>query len=102
MHNKCFNLGEVTRECTEHGEWKVPAYNCIRPALERLQKQVSSWAPSLIINRKASWYSVTKQQTECEFRSFYLSHHSKSKKGGKDQEMIRSSTILDPGYHMGK
>ena len=26
----------------------------------------------------------------------------KSKKDGKDQEMIQSSTTPDPGYHMGK
>ena len=25
-----------------------------------------------------------------------------SKKGGKDQEMIQSSTTPEPGYHMGK
>ena len=25
-----------------------------------------------------------------------------SKKGGKDQELTKSSTIPDPGYHMGK
>ena len=25
-----------------------------------------------------------------------------SKKGGKDQQTIQSSTIPDPGYHMGK
>ena len=48
---------------------------------------------------------------------FYNNHHNKSsqgeipissrtklesKKGGKDQELIQSSTTLDPGYHMGK
>ena len=27
---------------------------------------------------------------------------SKSKKEGKDQEWIQSSTTPDPGYHMGK
>ena len=27
---------------------------------------------------------------------------SKSKKDGKDQESIQSSTTPDPGYHMGK
>ena len=27
---------------------------------------------------------------------------SESKKGGKDQESIKSSTTPDPGYHMGK
>ena len=27
---------------------------------------------------------------------------SESKKGGKDQESIQSSTTPDPGYHMGK
>ena len=26
----------------------------------------------------------------------------RSKKGGKDQETIQSSTKADPGYHMGK
>ena len=63
----CFHLGEVTRECTEYGQWKVPAYNCIRPALDRLQKQVSSWVQYLILNRNESQYSVSKQQKECEF-----------------------------------
>ena len=29
-------------------------------------------------------------------------HKLESKKGGKDQETIQSSTTPDPGYHMGK
>ena len=29
-------------------------------------------------------------------------HHIFSKKDGKDQETIQSSTTPDPGYHMGK
>ena len=28
--------------------------------------------------------------------------YNQSKKGGKDQESIQSSTTPDPGYHMGK
>ena len=29
-------------------------------------------------------------------------HKLESKKEGKDQEIIQSSTTTDPGYHMGK
>ena len=32
----------------------------------------------------------------------YVDNHGLSKKGGKDQESIQSSTTPDPGYHMGK
>ena len=32
----------------------------------------------------------------------YIIYRIKSKKDGKDQETIQSSTTPDPGYHMGK
>ena len=32
----------------------------------------------------------------------YINIYIKSKKGGKDQESIQSSSLPDPGYHMGK
>ena len=31
-----------------------------------------------------------------------VSRYNESKKGGKDRELIQSSTTPDPGYHMGK
>ena len=36
------------------------------------------------------------------FISLTLSISKKSKKGGKDQELIQLSTTPDPGYQMGK
>ena len=36
---------------------------------------------------------------ECGYK-FILRNHNKSKKGGKDQELIQSSITPNPGYHM--
>ena len=33
---------------------------------------------------------------------YHLKVHTKSKKDGKDQDTIQSSSTPDPGYHMGK
>ena len=47
--------------------------------------------------------SLGKNQLKKSFRN--MPAHSKtnqSKKDGKDQETIQSSTTPDPGYHMGK
>ena len=50
--------------------------------------------PALSVLTYTHFYSVVnKTNTE---------HYIISKKGGKDQESIQSSTTPDPGYHMGK
>ena len=42
------------------------------------------------------------QEMFLECLSSICFHTCESKKGGKDQELIQSSSTHDPGFHMGK
>ena len=61
-------------------------------------QKISESATSFLTLPKIIFLRVFRSEKKHKTLHFSL----QSKKGGKDQESIQSSTTSDPGYHMGK
>ena len=62
---------------------------------------VLSEATTLVIYYGTKANGNNLRRDEKRMSNIYSSGPCQSKKGGKDQESIQSSTTPDPGYHMG-